>query len=743
MQSLQIRQILFLVLLLIAFLIIFGILIYSSTVQAGEPESAFSGKKKLLHYKNDEISIELDEVIEADIFVEHGEISIAGEVYGDIIAVESELTLDANAQIYGHVIIYNSEIKSDNTSKIAGDLIELDMDNIEMSGGRNLVGYGFQLNQYQNNAVIEKGETVTGDILILNHELTINGKVDGDVINILGKTIVNPTGAVDGHLINYMGQITSSEEALITGKTLQVQEDDSEFAETDEDYESDERIQRDAENKYLRRTKETNQDIFRFMGDVTIEPDEIIHGGVVTLRGTIEVKGEVDGDVVAVFGNVELDSTAYIDGDVVSVGGKIYREDGAFVDGDLVQTSITGVKVDSDDQHVSVGLGGISEGPKERDDWESRVRKKRRHWAYDFDEESFMIRYNRVEGLFLGLRLPQDKWNYKNNSIFNLYGHIGYGFAGKRACYQIGVERSIFGRYGPEIGIEAHDITATEDIWIMPSFENSLAAFLIKEDFHDFYREEGYSVYSTLYISEYLKMTGAFHDKSHFSLEKNTNWSIFGGDKKFTLNPEIDKIAYRSWIANISLDTRDSYKYPDKGWWLNAMGEFAREDLNNEEVDFDRFILDLRRYQPVAYGENLDFRIRVGSSRGVLPQQYKFDAGGFSALRGYNFKEFENENRMVLGSVEYRIYGNRNPLNSILGMSDFNLILFADAGYLWSVEDSLSAKEGFDDVDWDDLKTSVGFALCNDDGNVRLNFAKRMDDNEKPIVVTFRISRPF
>ena len=173
------------------------------------------------------------------------------------------------------------------------------------------------------------------------------------------------------------------------------------------------------------------------------------------------------------------------------------------------------------------------------------------------------------------------------------------------------------------------------------------------------------------------------------------------------------------------------------------MGEFAREDLNNEEVDFDRFILDLRRYQPVAYGENLDFRIRVGSSRGVLPQQYKFDAGGFSALRGYNFKEFENENRMVLGSVEYRIYGNRNPLNSILGMSDFNLILFADAGYLWSVEDSLSAKEGFDDVDWDDLKTSVGFALCNDDGNVRLNFAKRMDDNEKPIVVTFRISRPF
>jgi hypothetical protein len=82
-------------------------------------------------------------------------------------------------------------------------------------------------------------------------------------------------------------------------------------------------------------------------------------------------------------------------------------------------------------------------------------------------------------------------------------------------------------------------------------------------------------------------------------------------------------------------------------------------------------------------------------------------------------------------------------LNNISFLGDFNLILFADAGLLWSVEDSLAATKGFDGKDWDDLKTALGFAISNEDGNVRLDFAKRMDEKDEPFVVTFRISRPF
>ena len=167
--------------------------------------------------------------------------------------------------------------------------------------------------------------------------------------------------------------------------------------------------------------------------------------------------------------------------------------------------------------------------------------------------------------------------------------------------------------------------------------------------------------------------------------------------------------------------------------------------MNDNGVDFDRFIVDLRRYQPISYGENLDFRLRAGTCRGVLPTQLMFDLGGISTLRGYKFKEFQDEKRMILGNIEYRIYGKRNPLNNIFDSNDFNLILFADAGYVWSNPDTLNTKaeDGFENIDWSDLKTSIGFAISNEEGNVRLCFAKRLDENDKPIVVTFRINRPF
>jgi len=736
---------LFLIFIFIAFMIIFGILIHSSIASASESANfSYLGKKKLVHYNQSEVTIDEDEVIEADIVIESGEIKIAGEVYGDIIAFESEVKLEADAELYGHLICFNCELDRSEESHIAGDIILLDENSIEVAGGRNLIGYGFQLNQFQSDTIIEEDESVVGDILVLNHELVIKGKVDGDVINILGRTIIKPSAAIDGHTIAFQGQIATSNKALVTGRILGL-EKENETVEVDTDRERDERIRNKVERKYLKRDHETGSDIFRFWGDITIEPDEIIKGAVVTVRGTIEIKGEVDGDVVAVFGSVELDSSAYVYGDIVSVGGKIYRENGAIVEGDLIQTSITGVKINNEDSYISDDddHSEISFRSKRESKWERRRKKVRHRWDTGWNEESFMFRYNRVEGLFLGLKLNKNDWNYKNDAFFDLFGHIGYGFANKSACYQIGVQRSIFGNFGPVIGIETHDVTTTQDTWMMPQFENSLAAFLIKEDFHDYYRMQGYSAYATLFISEYLKLGGEYHVEDYFDLHKSTNWSIFGGDKNFRLNPLIQEMDYKSVIAKISFDTRDSYKYPDKGWWFNAEAEFAGEKFNDNGIDFDRYIIDLRRYQPVSYGENLDFRVRVGSSRGSLPRQLQFDAGGFSALRGYEFKEFKNFNRMVLGSLEYRIYGRRNPLNNIFGMSDFNLILFADAGYLWSANDSLNANEGFDSKDWEDLKTSLGFAISNDEGNIRLNFAKRFDEKDKPFVVTFRISRPF
>ena len=157
---------------------------------------------------------------------------------------------------------------------------------------------------------------------MLNHERIVNWKVEGYVINSLGKTIIKSTEAIDRHVIEFKGQIATSENAPITGRILGLEEE-HQTTELPPVKEHDEEFRDKIERKYLTKKHTKKSDIFRFMGDVTIEPDEIIRGEVVTLRGTIEVKGEVIGGVVAVFWNVELDSTAYVHEDVVSVGGRI------------------------------------------------------------------------------------------------------------------------------------------------------------------------------------------------------------------------------------------------------------------------------------------------------------------------------------------------------------------------------------------------------------------------------------
>ena len=755
MKSLYYRQIVFLILLFIAFLLIIGALIFAGSASSAEANAMWDehhsgGKKKLIRYEKDNIIISSDEKVKADIIITDGKLTIKGEIFGDVIALRSEVKFDHTGIVYGNVVSYHSDVTKEEGAKIAGDLISAGSRKISHSEYNEIEDYSVPYHVFARpvtdedtaqTIIIDENETIPGDIIAFNVNVLAHGKVDGDFIALSSKINISETAAVDGHVINCEGSIKKSDEALVTGviydegsvginvKTVEQDEDETKIREA-------------VEEKYLKSQNGIESNVVRFFGDVTIEEDEILDGDVVVMKGTILVLGEVDGDVVSIFGNVELDSTAYVSGDVVSVGGRIYRERGAHVGGDVVQTSWTGVKVDDGDQHVRVGLSGVRIRPKRGDEWNIRKRRISRWHDEDDATDNFLARYNRVEGLFLGVRLPRYYWNEATRLNVSLYGHAGYGFKSKKGRYQVGLERWFFDMCRFTIGGEAHDLTDTQDKWIISTFENSLAAFFLREDFQDYYRRVGASGYVMQNITPNFRLVFGYKKDKFYSMEKTTNWSLFGGHKKFSENPIIveDEMEMKSIYAEIGLDTRNSIKYPAQGWFIKAIGEFVRPDLNDNGLDFDRFIIDLRRYQPLGYGENLDFRFRVGSARGELPLQFQYDLGGISTLRGYPFKEFENGDRMILGNVEYRIYG---ALKDFLFFDDLNFILFADAGCVWNAEDKTGPEKSFKQLDWDDLKTDVGVALCNQKGNVRVTFAQRMDDKDKPIVVTFRIRRPF
>ncbi|MBU1702357.1 MAG: hypothetical protein KJ970_13085 [Candidatus Eisenbacteria bacterium] len=97
-----------------------------------------------------------------------------------------------------------------------------------------------------------------------------------------------------------------------------------------------EELRKDLKKRVTVRSSQNNRttgDIIRMGENVVIEEGDRIDGSVVCIGGSIRVRGVVEGDVVAVGGDVVLLATAVVDGDCVSVGGGVDSDPDAVVGG--------------------------------------------------------------------------------------------------------------------------------------------------------------------------------------------------------------------------------------------------------------------------------------------------------------------------------------------------------------------------------------------------------------------------
>jgi len=499
--------------------------------------------------------------------------------------------------------------------------------------------------------------------------------------------------------------------------------------------ERDRKLRETAERRYLKDRDESR--IRREVGNYAVAAGVTFDGDLVVTRGTVTIAGKVNGSVLIIRGDALLDSTGEVLGDIVSIGGRINRRANSRVFGDMVETSPRYLIDEDADEDRS----RRAEQPREREPrWRQREEKFRR-WRENWDNGfNGKVRYNRVEGLFLGGELTRQ---YDDSFAPNIdfFGSGGYAFADKRWQYQAGGE-FYAGKYVRFIlGGETHDVTDTQDGWIISEEENSIAAALINEDFRDYYRRKGYSFFAGQHLGRWLKWSAEYRRDNHSPLANETDWSLFVNKKRFRANPDIDAGKMIGYVGQITFDTRNHRRHPDRGWFVSIEGERSRPSFESE-FDFDRIVIDMRRYQPFGYGKNLDLRLRAGTGRGVLPRQYLFDLGGISSLRGYGFKEFSGD-RMVLANAEYRLNSGVSRLRHLPIIGEFNLILFGDAGVAWFADDNTAPENSFDSLTWSKLKTDVGVALTDRDGQVRLNVAKRTDVGGKNYVVTFRLNRDF
>jgi hypothetical protein len=76
--------------------------------------------------------------------------------------------------------------------------------------------------------------------------------------------------------------------------------------------------------------------LVRVFADAEVPVGDRIEGDVVAVFGSVDVKGQVAGNVVAVGGSVHLDPGAAVEGDVVAVGGVLDQAKGSSVGGESV-----------------------------------------------------------------------------------------------------------------------------------------------------------------------------------------------------------------------------------------------------------------------------------------------------------------------------------------------------------------------------------------------------------------------
>lgn len=333
-------------------------------------------------------------------------------------------------------------------------------------------------------------------------------------------------------------------------------------------------------------------------------------------------------------------------------------------------------------------------------------------WTHPHERESAVyrtappLRYNRVEGLVLGLR--RDPLSLRDpDDTARIYGQVGYAFALKDLRYTIGVESKLI--RDPEISLTVggsyQKQTLTPDRWKTSYAENSLGGIGFRYDFFDYYEAEGLSLYAVQALPHTLRLTAGFRTETHRTLTSNTDWSLF---KATTFRPNPMAQEGRLQAGFVSLEgghIRDLDDLP-KGAAFRAAATLGT--AFGGDLDVNRYEVDGRAFLPLSPNTRLGLRLRGGFATSGAPLQTQFTIGGIGSVRSYD-QNAGRGTRLLLGNLEYIVDG--ATLDDDV-FDDLFLIGLFDAGWVGSPGERFRGT---------DVWPSAGVGVGLDERRIRLD----------------------
>jgi hypothetical protein len=447
------------------------------------------------------------------------------------------------------------------------------------------------------------------------------------------------------------------------------------------------------------------RDITNAFTPLAIDSEQFVRGYVLNIGSDVDIYGEVSENVFCLFGNVTLHSRSLVRRDVIAVCGRVYRHEDSQVYGQII----------SQEGHQK---GGRKFGPR-------RGYYKALSFGMDVD-------YNRVDGLYLeGLLEFKDP-----DHIFpSLTAGLGYAFTADRLRYRLEASQKFFGNYSIEPYGALYRKTATEDDWICGHYENMVFALLAKQDYRDYFEEEGGSIGLKVNLGSYNSLDFKYsYDNLDWMDAHPRLWSLFGPDRFrrnwSSLPKDYLQEHFSDFTSKLSLfkftyvlDMLSDYINPPTGWWAKFEYEKAGGDLKGD-LSYARWWITGIRYQPLNRYLGLKLRVTYGGSSDSLPLFKKFYLGGIRTLYGYDIKQFYGD-QMFMANVQYLIN---------FGTAALRGKIFFDIGKVTGQDNNI-----FDDGEFKS-DVGLGFGLSSD---FQILMAKALDDSDSDIKFWVQFARSF
>lgn len=339
---------------------------------------------------------------------------------------------------------------------------------------------------------------------------------------------------------------------------------------------------------------------------------------------------------------------------------------------------------------------------------------------------SVALDYNRVDEVRAGL-------TYEAQANGDLSPRVGarveYATARRRWLYGAQIEQPLEAGNHVALGFSMSRRTDHVELQQVGDLENSLALLFGRQDYRDYFEREGADGYLA------LRWPGVTTFSFHGRNDRYRSLETFGGtrswfhrDRALRENPAI--VEGEAHVAAVRLERVHPGMEGFHHWIeLEAAGQGLGGDF-----DYRRLLTDLRSVIRLSPAMTLSLRGVAGTAlRGILPPQRAFTVGGVDGLRAHSFAAFRGD-QVALGQLEYSAAIGR--IRSGEYENGLHAIAFVDAGHAWSHPEQW-------DVGAQHFAVDGGFGLATAEDNLRIYFAKNLQDPASDFVISARLQRPF